>query len=378
MSETIAAEPAVADAPPPFRSVFRQRLVWGLPALFTVGWFIYVTAADHWGRVADTWRTALTMLFGSFVAGSTPQGGGAVAFPVFTKVLEITAPVARTFSLSIQATGMVMASATIILAGRAIDKRAIAYGTGGGLIGFAIGAFVLSDPSKAWWPSYIPGPYVKVGFTVAIAAMAYIVFLCFADGAKGHSGITTWGLRSRLTLIGFTTLGGIASALAGSGVDVLLFLFVVLVAGMHPRVGIPTSIITMAVVSVAGFLVFGIYDGQLAIELNHAGDVVAAGDNQFSEPLDGERFDLFGIWLGATPIVVWGAPLGSWVASVLPQRRLIQFVAFMAVAEVLTTIIFLDALRSDLGLVLFGIGGLVLAMVAIRVLVRTRAWIMQT
>ena len=69
-------------------------------------WVAFVTVAGHWGRVADRWVAAVTMVFGSIVAGSTPQGGGAIAFPVFTKVIEVPATVARTFSLCIQTIGM--------------------------------------------------------------------------------------------------------------------------------------------------------------------------------------------------------------------------------------------------------------------------------
>ncbi len=50
------------------------------------------------------------MVFGSFVAGSTAAGGGAVSFPVFTKLLHIPADEARTFGLLIQSVGMTMAS----------------------------------------------------------------------------------------------------------------------------------------------------------------------------------------------------------------------------------------------------------------------------
>jgi uncharacterized protein len=71
--------------------VVRSRLAWLLPAVFTLSWLVFVLANDHLGRVADHWRSSLTMAFGSFVAGSTPQGSGSVAFPVFTKVLDIPA-----------------------------------------------------------------------------------------------------------------------------------------------------------------------------------------------------------------------------------------------------------------------------------------------
>ena len=116
-------------------SALRRFLVWGLPAAFTLSWILYVVLGGHLDRVGDNWRAALTMLFGSFVAGSTPQGGGAVAFPVFTKVLAVPAPVARTFSLTIQATGMVMAAASILLAGRKVDWKALGLGVAGGSAG---------------------------------------------------------------------------------------------------------------------------------------------------------------------------------------------------------------------------------------------------
>ena len=48
-----------------------------------------------------------------------------------------------------------------------------------------------------------------------------------------------------------------------------------LVAGTHPKVGIPTSIITMALVSLTGLIIFGLIGGQLNIDLDSAGQVVA-------------------------------------------------------------------------------------------------------
>lgn len=355
----------------------RAGLVWGLPAAFTLGWLIYVTGSGQWDRVIGHWRTALTMVFGSFVAGSTPQGGGAVAFPVFTKVLEIPAPVARSFSLSIQATGMVMASASILLAGRRVDRRALGYGVIGGTAGFFFGLYVLSRPGELWWPSRIAAPYVKVSFTIAIAAMAYIVYLCFVQGAKGNQTVGHWTLRAKAALISFGAVGGVASALTGSGVDVFLFLFVVLIAGLHPSVGVPTSIVTMAVVSTLGLVMLGLYDGHLSIDLDGAGDVVGVGGAAV-DGLDPTRFDVFGIWLGAAPIVVWGAPFGSWVASRMSTNRLIGFVAAMALLEVVTTIIFLDDLHHDPGLIAFGIAGLATALVAVRFLGANRHRVMGT
>lgn len=54
------------------------------------------------------------MLFGSMVAGGTSMGGGAVAFPVLTKLLEVPPHEAKVFALAIQSVGMTAATLTII------------------------------------------------------------------------------------------------------------------------------------------------------------------------------------------------------------------------------------------------------------------------
>ena len=361
-----------ADSPLAWLALNRARMAWLPPVLFTAGWVIFVLASGHLDRVLGHWRTSLTMVFGSFVAGSTPQGGGAVAFPVFTKVLEIPAAVARSFSLSIQATGMVMASISILIAGRRVDKRAMGLGIAGGAVGFLLGLFLLTDQSTPFWNSRIPDPYVKVTFTMAIAALAYIVFLCFNNGAHGVDGVSQWQPRGTAVMLAMAVTGGVFTSLAGSGSDVFLFVFIVLIAGVHPKVGVPTSIITMAVISTLGFVILGLMDGQLSVQLDAAGDVVAVGDTVFDEAVSGTRFDLYGIWLAAAPIVVWGAPFGSWVASVVTPRTLIIFVGLMALLEVATTILFLDALRVDVVLSIYFALGTVAALALVRLASRSR------
>lgn len=344
---------------------WRRMAIWGLPIGICATWLVTVIAGGHWGRVLGHWQSTITMIFGSFVAGSTPQGGGAVAFPVFTKVLQVPTPVARTFSLSVQAIGMTTASAIILLARRAVDVRAVVAASGGGVLGFLFGLFVLSKPDSLFWEASMSGPYVKVTFTVMLAAMSYIVFLSLRAKNRGTDSIEEWNRRvwSGLAAAGF--VGGIASAFTGSGVDVLLFLFAVVMCGLHPRVGVPTSIIAMAMTSVLGFVILGLVDGQLAIGLNDVGDVISVGGQTVS-PLAARQYDLFGLWMAAIPVIVWGAPLGAWAAHVMTERRLITFVAAMALLEVLSTAIFLDNLRYDPSLATYGVVGLLLAIAAIR------------
>jgi uncharacterized membrane protein YfcA len=207
---------------------------------------------------------------------------------------------------------------------------------------------------------------------VILAAMSYIVWLSLDEGDCGEEElpVRNWRVRSGVIMAGL--LGGAASALTGSGVDVFLFLFIVVLAGLHPRVGVPTSIIAMAFVSTVGFVSLGIVDGQLSIAVDAAGDVVAVGGTAVGEALAAGQFDVFGLWLAAVPIVVWGAPLGAFLVHVLREGRLIAFVAGMAALEVISTAIFLDELRSNPALLTFAVVGLAGTMGAVTLLVRNR------
>jgi uncharacterized membrane protein YfcA len=322
-------------------------------------WLVFVTVQGHWGRVGDQWASALTMVFGSFVAGSTPQGGGAVAFPVFTKVLDIDTPVARSFSLCIQTIGMGTAAAAIIINRRAVAWRAVAIAAPAAVVGFLISALLLGRSDEPFWPSRLPGPYVKVTFTLLVAAMAVVVYLGYRvhlleriekldiSGPRVIGAIATAGI-----------VGGVASSLTGSGADVILYLAVVVVIGVTPRIGVPTSVVVMAVVSIVGFIVYGLVDGQLDITITGdevtaiGGQSVTANSNGIAvfgdgPGVDASRYDLFGLWLAAAPVVAFGAPLGSWVSSLASDRQLVRFVVALALLETVSTVIFLEGLVID-------------------------------
>lgn len=361
VSSTTSVRPSVG---------LRRIATWAIPSAVTLGWLAYVLGADQWERVAMHWRSSLTMIFGSFVAGSTPQGGGAVAFPVFTKVLNVPADVARTFSLSIQAVGMVVAAAIILLSGRKVHKKAILVSGSSGIVGFLVALFLLGQPDTPFWSFRISPTYVKVTFTIVLAAMAYIVWLSLDEGDCGEDEMPAWNRRIWAGILFSGFVGGIASAMTGSGVDVALFMFIVVMAGLHPRVGVPTSVIAMAFVSSAGFLVLGVIHGQLDVTI--VGDTVTAIGGQAIDPGPASKYDIFGLWLAAVPIVVWGAPLGTYFIHVLNESRLIAFVAAMAALEVVSTAVFLDDLRTDRALLTYAIGGLIVAMTAVFLLNRHR------
>ena len=362
---------AVIDASHGHRAAssrLRAQLGLGVSASVTVVWIVYVTASGQWGRVGDQWASAVTMIFGSFVAGSTPQGGGAVAFPVFTKILEIPSEVARTFSLTIQSVGMTAASIGILINRRSVDLKAIAIAAPSSIVGLFVGYLFLTESDQPFGPSVLPGPYVKVTFTVIVAAMAFVTFLGYRiQLMERRVALPDGNLRVVFLILICAFVGGLASATVGSGADVLIYLATVSMIGLSPRVGIASSVLVMTLVSLVGMMIFAFGDGHLATQLTTDGaEVLNVGGRSvgmvdgaiaFSadEPLpEASRFDLFGLWLAAAPVVAWGAPLGSAVSSRATDRQVVKFVIVLAAAEFISTLVFLDELRTDPALALFG------------------------
>ncbi len=369
----------------------RARAAIGVSVAVTVVWAVYVTVAGHWPRVGNNWAAAVTMVFGSFVAGSTPQGGGAVAFPVFTKVLEVPSDVARTFSLSIQTIGMGTASLAILINRRQVEWRAVAVGGATAVVSFVAMLFLVGDPSQPFWPSTLPGAYVRVTFTLVLAGMAFVVYLgTRVLIRKVDTSLPPMNARLYIALVVAGILGGLASALTGSGADVMIYLFIVVLFGVDPKVGVPSAVLVMTAVSVVGFAILGLGNGQLSVELSQGvtGEVVSIGGQLVSgtqvggellprfgdagSTLSAQRFDLFGMWIAALPVVAWGAPLGSFIAARMKSRHLVFFAISLALAEIVSTAIFLDELHEPGWLLAYTVVGLVILMGGLYLLAKYR------
>ncbi len=266
---------------------------------------------------------------------------------------------------------MVTASAAILLSGKVIQRRSVVVGGAAGVVGLLVGLWTLGEPSEVFWAARVPEAYIKVTFTVVLAALAYIVYLGLDEDDCGMPRLDVWNARMWIGLVAAGFFGGVGSALLGSGTDVLVFLFIVIIAGLHPRVGVPTSVLAMAMVSMVGFVVLGVADGQLATVVD--GGAVVSVSGAAAGPYPAAQFDLFGMWLAAVPIVVWGAPLGTVFVHALEERKLIAFVAAIATLEVVSTAVFLTELWTNPILALYAVVGLVCALGLVRWLHANRA-----
>lgn len=86
-----------------------------LPALCVYPlWLTIGLGQDLFPTISTYWPIGLAMVIGSMIAGSTPLGGGIVAFPVALLVLGFSSSQGRDASLLIQSVGMTAASYLIL------------------------------------------------------------------------------------------------------------------------------------------------------------------------------------------------------------------------------------------------------------------------
>lgn len=270
------------------------------------------------------------MIFGSTIAGMTSDGGGAVAFPVMTLALNIAPGVARDFSLMIQSCGMAAASFTILWMKIKLEKHSLLFCSLGAVGGMVFGLEVVD--------SALTSHEKKLGFVCIWFSFAFALFLLNREHKrKTFDEIQKFGVWQAmlLTVMGF--LGGIFSAVAGSGVDICSFSVLTLLFRVSEKVATPTSIVLMAINASVGF-----YWREMMTDT-------------------GVEMDAWGYLIVCVPVVVVFAPLGSLIASHF-HRQVLAALVYILDALALITAFIVIPLDLHLGIMSgsFLLGGFIL------------------
>jgi len=267
-------------------------------------WLVVAFGLHYWREILQHWQMALVMIPGSLVAGSTPMAGGTVAFPILVLVLHQPASNARNFGFLIQALGM--GSAVMFMIGRKIRPpfRLVLGSTAGAAMGLLLGTFLI-------------GPLVRDSIVKLLFACLWMSFgllilagnqeLCsLKRPGPPDAAQTEWiGLLAGL-------FGGTIAAMIGVGVELCIFSVMVLIYRADLRIAIPAAICAGALASAEG-VALHIWLGDLGRRA--VMDLLAAG-----------------------PLVIFGAPCGAWVGSIVPRSRLLYFVAALCVFQFLWTL----------------------------------------
>jgi uncharacterized protein len=279
-------------------------LVFLIPVLVWLGWY-FLPDAPPWWAVVKHWRITLTMAFGSFVAGATSEAGGAVAFPVFTKLLAIPALHAKLFSLATQSVGMGSALLTILLLRIRVEWRAVVWVVLGSVTMLPVG-FTLA--------SQLPVSAVRIVFTVVQSSFALALWWHNRDPDRDRNeGLPRFGKLEKITLLGFGMIGGLISGLLGSGLEIIVFSVLVLWFRICEKAATPTVIVMMVLTSWSGFAM-----------------ILATG--QFVAPVSE-------YWLAAVPIVVVGAPFGVYVCSRMSRMLVVRVLITLILVELISSLV---------------------------------------
>ena len=281
-------------------------------------WGIFMHLTSSWQLFADNWFMTVTMIFGSFIAGASSEGGGAIAYPVMTLLFNIEPDVARNFSFAIQSIGMVMASFWILISKIKIEKNYLLLAGIGGFFGIIAGSVFIA-------------PYVKPDFAKMMFVSFWLSFgialwvVNFLNHRKSVDILPNLSRFQSIELLMVGLVGGIFSSILGNGLDICTFSYVVLKYRLSEKVATPTSVILMASNAVVGF-----------------------GLNTLI--LDTMQTEAINYWLVSIPVVIFGAPMGAYLITLIKRKTISLLLILIIVIQFFTA---LFIVRPNLELSIF-------------------------
>jgi uncharacterized membrane protein YfcA len=300
-------------------------LIW--LTLFYASWAVLVVTGGHASQLPEQWPIAVSMALGSYVAGSTPMGGGTVGFPVLVLLLDMPATLGRDFSFAVQAVGMTSASIYILCTRQPLEWPMLRAALLGALLGTPLGILYLAPLVGELFIKLL---FATLWCSFGLLHLRYLREIC---SREGMTPVQPSFDRRAGFLVGFFGALSVAS-ITGVGIDMMLYMVLVLLCHADLKIAIPTSVILMAFTSLVGVVVKSLGGG------------FAPGT--------------FEQWLAAAPVVAVGAPLGALVVSRVGRRPTLVFVSLLCVVQFIWTLAHeRDALSawalvaSILGVVLF-------------------------
>lgn len=277
-----------------------------------------------WDTVAAEWRIAVAMAVGSYVAGSTPMGGGTVGFPILVLLFDEPVSLGRNFSFLIQSVGMSSAAMLILCSRLPLAVRPLLWSMG-------VAALVIPISSRTLVPLLADG-LIKLVFAVIWAGFGIMTLVKLRQILTPHPRIARSAGFDAASGISAGVLGGLAASATGVGIDMVLYCILVLLYRADLRTAVATSVVVMAFASLVGAL-------------------NAASLGQIDSPVLAK-------WVAAAPVVLLGAPLGVLMMRLIPRGVTLVFVSVLCLAQ------FFWAL-TNVGLTWASVGGSVLAVLVL-------------
>ena len=247
------------------------------------------------------WYYPAMMVGGAFVAGFTPEGGGAVAFPVLSVFLKVDRVLARDFSMMIQSIGMTSASIFLLSHPRTIIKeyKPLLWFIPIALVGTSVGFLTLQK---------IPVYIIQAMF---LALSATFVIAYYVSDHRGIKEVVE--LDGKLDMFYLCLVlfgGGLVSSLFGTGADVVLYVLLITQFNMTAKKATRMSIVLQAAISIFGFAWRAFVDHGLT------------------------RYQI-DTWLCAFPVVLFMAPFGVYILSRLHVDWMLRAIIALNIFQLL-------------------------------------------
>jgi uncharacterized membrane protein YfcA len=279
---------------------FESRIFRGWYGGMMLVWVALFAALNSIPFLVDHWHYPAIMVLGAFVAGLTPEGGGAVAFPVLSVFFEIKREMARDFSLMIQSVGMTSASIWILSRrGNHLPAYApVLWFVPVSFLGFVLGMNLLQT---------IPVYVIQALFLSLILtfALAYV----YSKHRGERRMLEANGPLDHAMLAMVLLAGGMAASLFGTGADIIVYTLLVTRFRMDEKVATHMSIMVMAAISVLGYAYRFFWDGTIT-------------DYQVQT------------WLCAYPVVLFMAPFGSYILHKLNVEWMLRGIVALNIFQI--------------------------------------------
>lgn len=273
-------------------------LIW--LAGFYGAWVALVVLGHHGPTLREHWGIAVAMAFGSYVAGSTPMGGGTVGFPILVLLFDLPATLGRDFSFAVQSIGMTSASLFILCRRQHLEWVMLRWAMLGSLLGTPLGIVFLAP--------HVPGFLIKVVFATVWASFGVLHLYRTTQICAniGETPVAHAFDRKAGFWVGLVA-GATVAAITGVGIDMVLYSVMVLLMRADLKSAIPSSVLIMAFTSLVGIVTKNLVTGL--------------------QP------GVFENWLAAAPIVALGAPLGAFVVDRIGRKPTLLVVAFLCLGQ---------------------------------------------
>lgn len=264
-------------------------------------WTYYMISTNSFYLILKHDYAIITMIFGSFIAGSSPEGSAAIAYPIFTLYLHIAPPIARNFAFAIQSIGMTCATILILNLKIKVEWNYIKFVTLGGVFGLVFGTYYIVP--------LISPPLAKLFFVSLWLSFGLVLWYTnrkpkriVFDTIENFASKDMW----RLLLLGL--IGGMISSIFGTGINIFSFCFMTIYYRINEKVAVPSSVIIMTIETLLGSFL-------------HASVLKDFSATSFE------------MWLVCVPFVAFFAPLGAYVITKVPRKAVATFLYIILIVQ---------------------------------------------